>query len=101
MPASGPIGLAIKGYLVAHMARIEDLEPDDPCMSLGTIKRDDYFNGMLIFREQGIRSLAEDAARFVPEIAPLVAGIVDAPAASLIAPNVVRLRPRRGKPPAG
>jgi hypothetical protein len=36
-PACGRIGPAIKGYFVARMARVDDLDADDACASLGTI----------------------------------------------------------------
>jgi hypothetical protein len=37
VPACGRIGPAIKGYFVARMARVDDLDADDACASLGTI----------------------------------------------------------------
>lgn len=74
--ARGPVGMAIKGFLVARYFRIDDAESG----SLGQFSKDDYFeDGSLIWPNLALRSLAEDALRFLPELAPLVAGVVDAP----------------------
>jgi hypothetical protein len=82
--ATGPIGLAIKAYLVARSWRREDLSADDPRGSLGRFNANDYRGGALWDNAVELRSFAEDAARFVPELAPLVAGVVDGPTTNVV-----------------
>ena len=92
LPARGPIGIAIKGYLVSRYFRIDYLRWGDPCVSLGSFDPDNYTDkGSLSWPWLAVRSFAEDAVRVLPELAPLVAGVVDAPVSL---GKVLPLRPR-------
>jgi hypothetical protein len=80
IPASGAVGLAIKGYLTALVVRWDDRDDEDPAGSLGRIKHENYrTDGTLAWEGSTTQSFARDALRFVPELAPLVAGVINAP----------------------
>ena len=75
LPASGPIGIAIKAYLVAR----REYANESP-LGLRAFNASDYGAGDNLFLDaRAYRGLLADAARFVPELAPLMAEIVAAP----------------------
>ena len=83
-PAAGPRGLAIKAFMLAFEVCIDDVDRpslDEPA-SLGkfSIAQNHYGAGdMLLIRNHALKGLAGDIGRFVPELAPLVAGVVQSP----------------------
>src|SRR6266576_5910933 len=83
-PAAGPVGLAIKAFMLAFEVCIDDVDRpslDEPA-SLGKfdLAQNHYGAGdRLYVRNHAIKGLAGDIARFVPELDPLVAGIVQSP----------------------
>jgi hypothetical protein len=83
-PAAGPAGLAIKAFMLAFEVCIDDVDRpslDEPA-SLGKfdVAQNHYGAGdRLYVRNHAIKGLAGDIARFVPELDPLVAGIVQSP----------------------
>ena len=80
-PAVGPVGLAIKAFMLAFEVCIDLLPSSAEPGSLGefSIEQHHYGAGRLYLRNHAIKGLAGDIARFVPETAPLVAGIVQSP----------------------
>ena len=88
-PAAGPAGLAIKAFMLAFEVRVDHLPSSEEPASLGKfdLAQNHYGAGdRLYLHNHAIKGLAGDIARFVPETAPLVAGIVQSPLK----------RPRRG-----
>ncbi|MGH7096777.1 MAG: hypothetical protein ACREE4_03820 [Stellaceae bacterium] len=79
MAARGAAGLAVKAYLVAWKERADELILIDLSGSLDTLKTDYDSDEVLWPSEQALRSLLADAARFAPELAPVVARFIDAP----------------------
>src|SRR5438876_2293506 len=69
-PESSANGLAIKAVMLIHM---EDVS--------GAFKESDSYadNGKLRGDLQALKGLAEDDARLVPELARLVAAVIDTP----------------------
>lgn len=90
LPASGVMGLSLKAFVLAHLimerADFETTPFDwseaneaDPA-ALGRFTPEHYDSrGVLTWAERALRGLVTDAARFIPELAPLAAGIIDAP----------------------
>ena len=90
-PAAGPAGLAIKAFMLAFEVCVDHLPSCEEPGSLGefSIERHHYGVGdTLYLRNHAIKGLAGDIARFVPELALLVAGIVQSPVSS--DPELVR-----------
>ena len=81
-PAVGPVGLAIKAFMLAFEVCVDHLPSSEEPGSLGefSIERHHYGAGdRLYLRNHAIKGLAGDIGRFVPEAIPLVAGIVQSP----------------------
>src|SRR5438874_9418223 len=81
-PAAGPAGLAIKAFMLAFEVRVDHLPSSEEPASLGKfdLAQNHYGAGdRLYLRNHALKGLAGDIARFVPETAPLVAGIVQSP----------------------
>jgi hypothetical protein len=80
-PAAGPVGLAVKAFMLAFEVCVDDLPPSEEPCSLGeSIAQRHYGAGdMLHLDSHALKGLAGDIARFVPELAPLVAGVANAP----------------------
>jgi hypothetical protein len=87
-PASGAVGLAIKGYMIAYHEAGDISRGAEPG-ALTAFDPDDSYapNGTLQLGKRALKGLIEDAIRVVPELAPLAAGIFDTP-------------PQRPSPPA-
>jgi hypothetical protein len=85
LPASGVVGLAIKTYLLVRARRGPDLF--DPTASPGEITPNDGYepDGRLRRDLRDLKGVAADLVRFLPELAPLCAGLLNAP---LMAPTV-------------
>jgi hypothetical protein len=81
IPATGPIGLAIKGYLLVRVNRRRDMFYTDAAASLGEITPNNGYepDGTLRSSLHDLKNYAADLARFLPELAPLAAGVVEAP----------------------
>jgi hypothetical protein len=81
IPASGPIGLALKGYLLVRANRRRDMFYTDPAASLGEITPNNGYepDGTLRSSLCDLKNYAADLVRFLPELAPLAAGVVKAP----------------------
>ena len=83
-PAAGPVGLAIKAFMLAFEVCIDDVDrprSDEPA-SLGKfdLAQNHYGAGDTLYLcNHALKGLAGDIARFVPELAPLVAGVVQSP----------------------
>jgi hypothetical protein len=76
-PASGAAGLSIKAYVMAY--RSEECGQGDSG-ALGAFTADAYgVGGRLCLKPALLRGLVADAVRFVPELAPLAAGMIEAP----------------------
>src|SRR5207302_3827326 len=81
-PAAGPAGLAIKAFMLAFEVCVDHLPSSEGPGSLGefSIGRHHYGAGdTLYLRNHAFKGLAGDIARFVPELDPLGAGIVQSP----------------------
>jgi hypothetical protein len=81
-PAVGPVGLAIKAFMLAFEVCVDLLPSSEEPGSLGefSIERHHYGAGdPLYLCNHAIKGLAGDIARFVPELDPLVAGIIQSP----------------------
>ena len=90
-PAARPVGLAVKAFMLAFEVCVDHLPSCEEPGSLGefSIERHHYGVGdTLYLRNHAIKGLAGDIARFVPELALLVAGIVQSPVSS--DPELVR-----------
>src|SRR5947207_1173871 len=81
-PAAGPVGLAIKAFMLAFEICVDHLPSSEEPGSLGefSIERHHYGAGDTLYLcNHAIKGLAGVIARFVPEAVPLVAGIVQSP----------------------
>ena len=81
-PAVGPAGLAIKAFMLAFEVCVDLLPSSEEPATLGKfdLAQNHYgAGGALYLRNHAIKGLAGDIARFVPELDPLVAGIVQSP----------------------
>jgi hypothetical protein len=81
IPAAGPIGLAIKGYLLVRANRRRDMLYTDAAASLGEITPNNGYepDGTLRSSLCDLKNYAADLVQFLPELAPLAAGVVKAP----------------------
>jgi hypothetical protein len=79
-PAAGLVGLAIKAFMLAFEVCVDHLPSSEEPSSLGEFSRHHYGAGdTLYLRNHAIKGLVGDIACFVPEVAPLVGGIVQSP----------------------
>ena len=81
-PAAGPVGLAIKAFMLAFEVCVDLLPSSEEPATLGKfdLAQNHYgAGGALYLRNHAIKGLAGDIARFVPELDRLVAGIVQSP----------------------
>src|SRR5207302_6020453 len=69
-PADSAVGLSIKAAMLIQMEDENAGEFEEPSYA---------YNGKLRLDLQALKGLAEDAARIVPELAPLVAAAVNTP----------------------
>jgi hypothetical protein len=77
-PASGLVGLAIKAYVTTYLGA--DVPQDGQKAAIGTLASDCYgTGGELYYSARLFRGLVADAARFVPELHPLVEGMINSP----------------------
>lgn len=81
IPVTGSIGLAIKGYLLVRANRRRDMFYTDAAASLGEITPNNGYepDGALRSSLHDLKNFAADLVRFLPELAPLAAGVVEAP----------------------
>jgi hypothetical protein len=81
IPVTGSIGLAIKGYLLVRANRRRDMFYTDAAASLGEITPNNGYepDGALRSSLHDLKNYAADLVRFLPELAPLAAGVVEAP----------------------
>lgn len=81
IPASGPIGLAIKICMLVeeHHGLEPGPRPGDPPRLCALCEADYGPDGRMYGNAVKLRGLLEDAVRFVPELAPFVQEITGAP----------------------
>jgi hypothetical protein len=78
--ATGPIGLSIKAFVLAYEVQIDGPSSDSNPCALGRFCEEDYgAENTLYLNNHALRGLMIDAARIVPELAPLAAALIAAP----------------------
>jgi len=102
IPAAGPVGMAIKAYMLAFVLR--GACAGSGAFGIGGFSDSEYSpSGWLCDEEGWLKTLLEDAMRFCPELAPFTASVVGAPstlpvaaevAAGIDAPIAPRAEPR-------
>ena len=92
-PASGAVGFAVKTFLAVYLDRGGVPSPADEC-EIGPFDREVYGpSGALFICNRMQRGMLIDAARFLPDLAPLVARITEAPVALPPAVEPIDRRP--------
>jgi len=74
-PATGPVGLAIKGYFLGYYHA--DTTPEIADFTRPGSYGDD--GELAHWDSRAVKSFFDDAARFVPDLALLIGGLLDAP----------------------